>query len=380
MKKLLFLLSIVGLAACSSETQKVETATITSRPYGVMASGDSVTAYVLKNKAGMEVEILNLGGIISRWTAPDANGQFADITLGVTNPQDYRGPAKYLGALIGRYGNRIAKGSFTLDGKTYSLATNNGPNALHGGEEGFDAKIWKVESMERENPTLKLTYTSPDGEEGYPGALNVEVIYTLLEENALRIDYRATTDQPTIVNLTNHAYFNLKGEGNGDILDHELMIKAGRYLPVDASLIPEGDLASVEETPFDFLSMRRIGDRINDTTHVQIKRGGGYDHCWVFNDTTAKMKTVAKVYEPTSGRTMEVATTEPGVQFYTGNFLDGKAIGKSGKPYTFRSGFCLETQHFPDSPNRSIFPSTVLRPGQTYQSSTVYKFGVKKKG
>jgi len=377
MKKVLFFCALLGLAACSTPSKEESTGSWTTRTYGVMASGDTVTAYVLKNKAGMEVEILNLGGIISRWTAPDAQGNFADITLGVSNPQDYRGAAKYLGAIIGRFGNRIAKGAFTLDGTLYTLATNNGPNALHGGNEGFDAKFWQVEPLDRENPTLKLTYNSPAGEEGYPGNLAVEVFYTLLPNNALRIDYRATTDQPTVINLTNHAYFNLKGEGNGDILDHELMMKAGNYLPVDAGLIPLGELASVKGTPFDFLKMRRIGDGINDTTNVQIQRGGGYDHCWVFNDTTATMRTVVKVYEPTTGRTMEVATTEPAVQFYTGNFLDGKAIGKSGKPYTFRSGFCLETQHYPDSPNQPAFPSTVLRPGQTYQSSTVYKLGVK---
>lgn len=377
MKKVLFFCALLGLAACSTPPKEESTGSWTTRTFGVMASGDTVTAYVLKNKAGMEVEILNLGGIISRWTAPDAQGNFADITLGVSNPQEYRGAAKYLGAIIGRFGNRIANGEFSLDGKSYTLATNNGPNALHGGNEGFDAKFWQVEPLDRENPTLKLTYTSPAGEEGYPGNLAVEVFYTLLPNNALRIDYRATTDQPTVINLTNHAYFNLKGEGNGDILDHELMLKAENYLPVDAGLIPLGELTSVQGTPFDFLKMRRIGDGINDTTHVQIQRGGGYDHCWVFKDTTATMRTVAKVYEPTSGRTLEVATTEPAVQFYTGNFLDGKAIGKSGKPYSFRSGFCLETQHFPDSPNQPSFPPTVLRPGQTYRSSTVYKLGVK---
>ena len=379
MKKLLFLVAWFGLVACSSDSTEEKQENITSHPFGVMASGDSITAYVLKNKAGMEVEILNLGGIISRWTAPDAQGEFADITLGVTNPQDYRGAAKYLGALIGRFGNRIAHGSFTLDGKTYTLAKNNGPNALHGGEEGFDAKIWQVEPIEGPDPALKLTYTSVDGEEGYPGNLSVEVIYTLQADNALRIDYRATTDQPTVVNLTNHAYFNLKGEGNGDIVDHELEMKASRYLPVDIGLIPEGGPAEVKGTPFDFRTSRRIGEAINDTTHVQIKRGGGYDHCWIFDDTTQTLKSVALVVEPSSGRTLEVLTTEPAVQFYTGNFLDGKALGKSGKPYTFRSGFCLETQHYPDSPNQKTFPTTTLRPGQTYRSTTVYKLGVRER-
>jgi aldose 1-epimerase len=377
MKKILILALAISVWSCN-ETKKEEAMSIKVENAGVLASGDSVKVYTLKNAAGMEVSIMDLGGTITKWTAPDKDGKFADITLGSNNPEDYLTNTKYLGALIGRFGNRIAKGRFSLDGNEYTLPVNNGQNALHGGLKGFNAVIWKATPMEGSEPGLKLTYLSKDGEEGYPGNLNVEVVYTLKADNSLTIDYTATTDKNTVVNLTNHAYFNLKGEGKGDILDHEIVLNADKFLPTDAGLIPTGELKPVAGTPFDFTAAHLIGERINDTTDIDIKLGGGYDHCWVFSDQSNKLKSVAMVTEPVSGRTMEVLTTEPAVQFYTGNFLNGSATGKSGVKYERRYGFCLETQHFPDSPNQAAFPTTLLKPGETYKTTTVYKFGVKK--
>jgi aldose 1-epimerase len=377
MKKMLILALAISAWSCN-ETKKEEAMSIKLENAGVLASGDSVKVYTLKNAAGMEVSIMDLGGTITKWTAPDKDGKFADITLGSNTPQDYLTTTKYLGALIGRFGNRIAKGKFSLDGNEYTLPVNNGPNAMHGGLKGFNAVIWKAIPIEGAEPGLKLTYLSKDGEEGYPGNLTVEVVYTLKADNSLTIDYTATTDKNTVVNLTNHAYFNLKGEGKGDILDHEIVLNADKYLPTDAGLIPTGELKPVAGTPFDFTTAHLIGERINDTTDIDIKLGGGYDHCWVFTDQSNKLKSVAMVTEPVSGRTMEVLTTEPAVQFYTGNFLNGSATGKSGVKYERRYGFCLETQHFPDSPNQSAFPTTVLKPGETYKTTTIYKFGVKK--
>jgi aldose 1-epimerase len=377
MKKMLILALAISAWSCN-ETKKEEAMSIKVENAGVLASGDSVKVYTLKNAAGMEVSIMDLGGTITKWTAPDKDGKFADITLGSNTPQDYLTTTKYLGALIGRFGNRIAKGKFSLDGIEYTLPVNNSPNALHGGLKGFNAVIWKAIPIEGAEPGLKLTYLSKDGEEGYPGNLNVEVVYTLKADNSLTIDYTATTDKNTVVNLTNHAYFNLKGEGKGDILDHEIVLNADKFLPTDAGLIPTGELKPVVGTPFDFTTAHLIGERINDTTDIDIKLGGGYDHCWVFTDQSNKLKSVAMVTEPVSGRTMEVLTTEPAVQFYTGNFLNGSATGKSGVKYERRYGFCLETQHFPDSPNQAAFPTTVLKPGETYKTTTIYKFGVKK--
>lgn len=381
MKKLLIAITALAAIACNNNKTNDKTmaeSNILEVPFGVLASGDSVKLFTLKNANGMEVAISDLGGTIIKWTAPDKEGKFEDITLGSNNPEDYLSNTKYLGALIGRFGNRIAKGKFSLDGKEYTLAINNGPNSLHGGLNGFNAAIWNATPIDGAEPALKLTYLSKDGEEGYPGNLNVEVVYTLKNDNSLSIDYKATTDKSTVVNLTNHAYFNLKGEGNGDITDHEITINADKFLPTDAGLIPTGELKPVKGTPFDFTTAHLIGERINDSTDNDIKLGGGFDHCWVFTDQSNKLKSIANVLEPVSGRTMEVFTTEPAVQFYTGNFLNGKATGKSGKKYEFRYGFCLETQHFPDAPNQSAFPSTVLKPGDTYTSTTVYKFGIKK--
>jgi aldose 1-epimerase len=377
MKKLIFLTLIGFVLACNTNKKTETEMNIKIENTSVLSSGDSIKLYTLKNAKGMEVAIMNLGGTIVKWTAPDKEGKFEDITLGSNSPEDYLTSTKYLGALIGRFGNRIAKGKFKLDGNEYTLAVNNGPNALHGGLKGFNDVIWEVSPIEGAEPALKLNYISKDGEEGYPGNLNIEVIYTLKNDNSLSIDYKATTDKSTVVNLTNHAYFNLKGDGNGDILDHEIVLNADKYLPTDAGLIPTGELKSVKGTPFDFLTSHLIGERINDTTDVDIKLGGGYDHCWVFTNQSNTLKSVAMVTEPKSGRTMEVLTTEPAVQFYTGNFLNGTAIGKTGVKYEKRFGFCLETQHFPDSPNQPAFPTTTLKPGETYKSSTVYKFGVK---
>lgn len=339
-----------------------------------MPNGESVQLFTLRNKNGIEVSITNYGGIIVSLKTFDGKGLLADVALGFETLERYLQPHPYFGAIIGRYGNRIGKARFTLDGVTYTLAKNNGENSLHGGNEGFDKKLWKARPEPGEGAqALALEYTSPDGEEGYPGTLRTEVRYTLSDDDSLRIDYRATTDKKTVVNLTNHTYFNLAGQGNGDILNHEIEIRASRFTPVDAGLIPTGELRSVEGTPFDFRKPHRIGERI-DAQDEQIRLGGGYDHNFVLDREGAGLSLAARVVEPSTGRGLEVWTTEPGMQFYTGNFLDGTITGKAGKVYPRRSGFCLETQHFPDSPNQPAFPSTVLEPGQEYRSATVWKF------
>jgi aldose 1-epimerase len=370
----LAILSLGALISCSSKTSE-QKMSIEKAPFGKLADGQEVDLYTLKNAAGMEVKISNYGGIVVSWTAPDKNGKFEDITHGCDSLAGYIKGVPFFGALVGRYGNRIAKGKFTLDGQEYSLPINNGQNALHGGLKGFDKRIWTVIPTDGEEPSLKLTYLSKDGEEGYPGNLSVEVIYTLQKDNALKIDYKATTDKATVVNLTNHAYFNLSGDK--DILNHDVVLNADKFLPVDATLIPTGELKSVTGTPFDFTTSHKIGERIDDSTDVQIKFGGGYDHCWVLTDSTQNLKLAATVHEAKSGRFMEVYTTEPAIQFYTGNFLDGTIVGKKGTTYGRRSGLCLETQHFPDSPNKPSFPTTVLKPGETYKTTTVYKFSTK---
>ena len=327
----------------------------------------------------MEVKITNYGGIITSVLVPDKDGKMEDVVLGYDNLEGYLKSSPYFGAIVGRYGNRIANGKFTLDGKEYPLAVNNGKNHLHGGLVGFDKVIWETEIEKKENSVaLKMKYLSKDMEEGYPGNLNVEVIYTIDNENAIAIDYIATTDKTTHVNLTNHTYFNLTGDVKRDILDHSLMLKADHYLPVDEGLIPTGELRNVEGTPFNFKDFQKIGEEIN-ASNEQIKFGGGYDHCWVFNRQTPNdLEILGELKEPTSGRVMQLFTTEPAVQFYTGNFLDGKITGKMDKVYNQRFALCLETQHFPDSPNQPDFPSTVLKPGEKYESSTVYKFSVEK--
>jgi len=315
---------------------------------------------------------MTYGGIIVSLRAPDRQGRIDDIVLGYATAADYaRNNGPFFGAIVGRYGNRIAKGRFTLDGAAYTLATNNGPNHLHGGLKGFDKVVWRGEARP---DGVTFTYTSADGEEGYPGALTARVTYVLTDRNELAIDYEATTDKPTVVNLTQHSYFNLAGSRANDILGHELMLNAPRYTPVDATLIPTGEIASVEGTPLDFRKSTKIGARINDA-HPQMKFGLGYDHNWVIARTGPGLVEAAKVVEPVTGRTMTISTTEPGIQFYSGNFLKGDLKGKGGRVYPHRSGFCLETQHYPDSPNHANFPSTVLRPGEEYKSQTVFTFG-----
>ena len=346
----------------------------TAPEFGRTLDGASVHVYPLTNSKGMNVRILDYGGIISSLTVPDRSGKMADVTLGFESFDGYAKGHPYFGALIGRYGNRIAKGRFQLDGVTYQLPVNNGENSLHGGDIGFDKKIWKVVEYNTESPAhLLLTYTSPDGEQGYPGTLTATARYTVTPNNELRIDYRVTSDKATVQNLTNHAYWNLAGAGSGDILGHEMQINADLFTPVDAGLIPTGELRSVGGTPFDFRQPKPIGRDIQGKDE-QLTLGKGYDHNFVLNRTEPGLSLAARVREPASGRVMEVLTTEPGVQFYTGNFLDGTLTGKGGKVYGFRNGFCLETQHFPDSPNQPKFPSTVLRPGQAFTSSTVYRF------
>ncbi|WP_188765538.1 aldose epimerase family protein [Emticicia aquatilis] len=350
---------------------------IEKKEFGTLPDGTKAELFTLRNTNGMEAQITNYGGIITSLTAPDKNGKYENVTLGCETLDGYLKGVPFFGALIGRYGNRIGKGKFTLDGQEYTLAKNNGPNALHGGKKGFDKVLWKATAIDGQEPQLQLNYTSVDGEEGYPGNLDVEVIYTLKKDNSLKIEYKAKTDKTTVINLTNHTYFNLTGNVNKEILDHEVTILANKLVPVDRTLIPTGELTAVAGTPFDFLTAHKIGERINDANDPQIKFGKGYDHCWVFTDSSNKLKNVASVYEATTGRKMEVFTTEPAIQFYSGNFLDGSAITKGGIPAKFRTGFCLETQHYPDSPNKPSFPSTVLKPGETYQTTTIYKFSVK---
>lgn len=330
--------------------------------------------FTLTNQQGLSAKITNYGGIVMALYVPDRSGQLDDIVLGFETPEEYLHPHPYFGALIGRFGNRIAKGKFTLHGIEYTLVQNNGVNSLHGGLKGFDKVIWDAKPTDTpDGPALELTYLSPDGEEGYPGNLLVKVIYTLTQQNELKIDYTATTDADTVINLTHHSYFNLAGAGNGDILDHELTLNAARFTPIDETLIPTGELRPVAGTPFDFSRPTKIGLRI-DEPDEQLKYGLGYDHNWVLNNSADPLTLAARVSEPSSGRIMEVWTTEPGIQFYSGNFLDGSNIGKGDKVYQHRYGFCLETQHFPDSPNQPNFPSTVLKASQTYHSTTIYKF------
>ncbi len=340
---------------------------ITRIPFGSIG-GKEVFQFTLENKSNMTVKIINFGGIITSLLVPDKTGKVDDVVLGFNNLADYLTDHPYFGALIGRFGNRIAKGRFLLNGKEYRLALNDGENHIHGGNVGFNRVVWDaVEFRNAEGVGVELSYIAKDGEEGYPGNLTTTVSYLLNDRNELIINYLATTDQPTIINLTQHSYFNLKGEGNGDILEHEIMINADRYTAVDEKLIPTGELIPVENTPLDFTAWQPIGARINQVT-------GGYDHNYVLNRKGTEPTLAASVREPQSGRVMTVYTTEPGMQFYTGNFLDGTFTGKRGAKYGKHSGFCLETQHFPDSPNRPEFPSTVLNPGAVYRQTTIYRF------
>ena len=353
--------------------------TVSRTTTNVMFQGTAVEMVTLKNTNGMAVQAISYGGIITSLKAPDRAGVVGDVVLGFDQSHQYfaEPTPPFFGAIVGRYGNRIAKGQFVLDGKTYPLVKNNGPNHLHGGTKGFDKVLWAVTTSETPaGSSVTFSRTSPDGEEGYPGNLAARVTYTLTEKNALIVDYHATTDKPTIVNLTQHSYFNLAGEGSGDILGHQLTLNADRYTPVDDTLIPTGTLAPVAGTPFDFRLPTAIGARI-DGEHQQLKFGKGYDHNWVLNKTGSGPQLAARLTEPKSGRILEISTTEPGVQFYTGNFLDGTIKGKNGHVYGLRTGLCLETQHFPDSPNRKTFPSTELRPGKAYDSRTIFAFSAK---
>lgn len=348
---------------------------ITRQPFGQTPAGEPVELFTLKNAKGTEVAITNYGGIVVSIKTADRAGNFADIALGHDSLDGYLKPHPYFGAIIGRYGNRIGNAVFKLNGVEYKLAKNDGANTLHGGVKGFDKVVWYARQTKVEGaPALELAYVSKDGEEGYPGTLTTTVIYSLNDNNELRIDYSATTDKDTVVNLTNHSYFNLAGQGEGDILGHVMMINASRFTPVDSGLIPTGELKPVEGTPFDFRTPTPIGARIENADE-QLKLGRGYDHNFVLDGEAGTLRLAARVTEPKSGRTLEVLTTEPGIQFYTGNFLDGSITGKGGKVYGRRYGFCLETQHFPDSPNKPEFPSTVLKPGGRYASTTIYRFG-----
>ncbi|HMN47260.1 MAG TPA: aldose epimerase family protein [Povalibacter sp.] len=380
---ILLLALILGLSACDRPPAPQSApapvaaarATIAQAPYGTLPDGTAVEAFTLTNGAGMTVKAINYGAIITSITVPDRNGRIDDVVLGFDSLDEYLKGTAYFGAVIGRYGNRIGGAQFALDGNTYKLAANNGPNSLHGGLKGFDKVVWQAQTFERDgNIGVSFTYTSADGEEGFPGTLQTQVTYTLTPKNEIAIDYRATTDKPTVVNLTQHSYFNLGGDGSGDVLTHELTVDADRYSNVDENLIPLGDPVTVQGTPFDFRTATAIGARI-DADDEQIHLGGGYDHNYAINRAGPGLVRAARVVEPKSGRTMEVFTTEPGVQFYTANHLDG-VRGKSGHVYNKRNAFCLETQHYPDSPNKPSFPSTTLRPGETYESRTVYAFGV----
>jgi len=362
MKTIFLLISVVSLGFCSPKKNQNE-------------MDDPLKSYTLTNANGMKMEVTNFGGRIVSLFVPDKNGKMGDVVLGYDSLKQYLHGNLYFGAMIGRYGNRIAKGKFSLNGKEYQLPQNNGENSLHGGPIGFHNAYWKVTPVN--NHSLKMTYRSKDGEAGYPGNLDVTVTYTLTEKNEVVIDYEAKTDQETVVNLTHHSFFNLAGAGNGDILNHELTIYADEFNAVNRGLIPVGAPKPVKGTPFDFTTPHKIGERINQDDE-QLKFGKGYDHNWVLRKGKSEMRQAAKVTEPISGRIMEVWTTEPGLQFYSGNFLSDKEIGKGNKVYPIRSALCLEAQHFPDSPNHPDFPSTVLKPGETYKQKTIYKFDVVK--
>jgi aldose 1-epimerase len=353
---------------------------VTRAPFGRMPDGTGIDLFTLTNGRGMEVRTIPFGAVIVSIRVPDRDGRVDDVVLGFDTLEGYLTKSRYFGAVAGRYANRIAKGRFVLDGRTYQLATNNGPNHLHGGLKGFDKVVWQADSFERDgNVGVVYTYASRDGEEGYPGALSARVIYTVTPASEIVIDYDAKTDKPTIVNLTQHTYFNLAGDGSGDILGHRLTIDADRFTPIDETLIPTGELAPVDDTPFDFRKPAAIGSRIS-ADHPQLRNAKGYDHNFVINRAPgdASPAHAAHLVDPKTGRTLDVSTTQPGMQFYSGNFLDGSAVGKAGHVYNHRSGLCLETQHFPDSPNHQNFPSTVVRPGQPFRSKTIFTFGVEK--
>lgn len=372
---------LLPLLGCLLTAANAGATPVTSRPFGTLPDGRAVTLYTLAGPAGFTVEIADYGATIVSVRTPDRAGRVAEVTLGFPSFEGYIANGPYFGCVVGRVGNRIAQGRFELDGHTYVLETNNAPGgqpcSLHGGRVGFGRVLWRAEAAELDGqPALRLAYTSPAGEGGFPGTLQVQVTYSLTRDQGLRLDYEATTDAPTPVNLTNHAYFNLRGEGTGDVLDHELTLRASRYTPVNAGLIPTGGVQPVAGTPFDFTHGRRIGDQIG-ASHPQLEFGGGYDHNFVLDRAGEGLELAATVYEPTTGRVLEVLTTEPGIQFYSGNFLDGTIRGKSHQPYIHRGAVVLETQHFPDAVHQPDFPSTILRPGGRYTSCTVYRFSTR---
>lgn len=359
--------------SCTKISKKMQVLKIDKIQFGETMDGTGVDQFILSNNNGMEVRIITYGGIITSWTAPDKNGGYKDIVLGYNTLAEYEAETPYFGALIGRYGNRIAKGKFSLDNQEYTLAVNNGVNHLHGGLKGFDKVIWDAKTIFSDSTvSLELSYLSKDMEEGYPGNLETKVTYTLNNKDELSVNYEATTDKPTIVNLTQHSYFNLTADFNQDILGHELVINADSFLPVDYTLVPTGELRDVSGTPFDFRTLKAIGTHI-DNENIQLKNGLGYDHCWALNDQDTGVRFVASAYEPVSGRLLEVFSDEPGIQFYSGNFLDGTLPSKNNGVYQHRTGFCLETQHYPDSPNQKNFPSVRLNPGEKYNSKTVFR-------
>jgi len=374
-------LAALALGACStkpasetSSTSNAPSPTMKKDSFGKLPDGSAVDLFTLTNAGAFSVAITNYGGRITSIKFPDKNGKVADVVLGFDTVDGYVADNPYFGALIGRYGNRIGHAQFKLDGKTYKLEANDNGNSLHGGKKGFDKVLWTAKDVSTKDlPALELTYVSKDGEEGYPGTLTSVVTYSLSPANELKIDYHATTDKNTVLNLTNHAYYNLAGAGEGDILGHHMMITASKFTPVDKTLIPTGELKSLDGSPLDFREAKAIGERI-DANDEQLKFGKGYDHNYVLDAKGGTLTQCAMVHEPKSGRMMEVLTTQPGLQFYTGNFLDGTIKGKGGKVYGHRGAFCLETQHFPDSPNKPSFPTAELKPGETYQQTTVYKF------
>ena len=373
------LVLILTIISCENTKKKENMSlfNVNKEFFGNTTDGGNVDQYTLKNSNGMEVSIINYGGIITSWKAKDRDGNYRDIVLGFTNLSDYETSSPYFGAIIGRYGNRIREGKFSLDGVEYNLAVNNGENHLHGGLKGFDKVIWDVEEdVNDKSASLILRYTSSDMEEGYPGNLDVKVTYTLTNDDELRVRYEAETDKKTVVNLTQHSYFNLSAGLSRDILDHEITIDADSYLPVDQTLIPTGVLSGVGGTPFDFRASKRVGDDINEED-IQLTFGNGYDHCWVLNKQDEGIRIVASAYDPVSGRLLEVSSDQPGIQFYSGNFLDGTLESKDGAKYEFRSGFCLETQHYPNSPNQESFPSVILNPGEKYDTKTIFKFSTR---
>ena len=378
MKNIYFLLLLFLITTCENiKNNNMSLVTIKKQAFGKTMDGNEVHQYILKNKKGMEISVINYGGIITSWKAKDRDGIYQDIVLGFDNIYDYETKNPYFGALIGRYGNRIAKGKFSIDDKNYNLATNNDVNHLHGGTKGFDKVLWDVdEILGDSSASLVLKYMSSDMEEGYPGNLNVKVIYTLNNNDELSVIYEADTDKTTIVNLTQHSYFNLSGDFNEDISNHDLKINADSFLPVDSTLIPTGEIRDVIETPFDFLQPKKIGTDI-EMNNEQINFGNGYDHCWVFNNYRDGVRFVASAYDDSSGRLLEVYSDQPGIQFYSGNFLDGSLKSKYEGNYDFRSGFCLETQNFPNSPNENSFPSPLLKPGEKYLSETIFRFSIK---